>query len=193
MTSIAGIGEPLRGVATSGMKPKAVLAAVRGRHPGATKKEVVRAAFYALTESHGGNPEHLGDLHSFALMKRATEEDESVKAGKPRRKKPNGKATRSGGACQPLLTALDADADEATEGCAAGPAIAADLLQHRFQRHDALARPAVGPFQLVQDGIDSVRDGAVGHGGEIIDRMEAAAHRGHAPCHRSASETVQQL
>jgi hypothetical protein len=92
MASIAEIAETLRGVATSGMKPKAVLAAVRERHPEVTKKEVVRAAFYALTESHGSNPEHLGDLHSFALTERATEEDEPVKAGKLRRKKQDGKA-----------------------------------------------------------------------------------------------------
>ena len=34
---------------------------------GYAKKEVVRAAFYALTESHGDASEHLRDLHGFAI------------------------------------------------------------------------------------------------------------------------------
>ena len=63
------------------MKPKALLAAVRERHPEATKKEVVRAAFFALTE--GPN----GDLHGFALAERAVDEDDPLKAVKLRKKK----------------------------------------------------------------------------------------------------------
>lgn len=35
----------LRSLATAGMKPKDLLAATRERHPEASKKEVVRAAF----------------------------------------------------------------------------------------------------------------------------------------------------
>ncbi|CAX24338.1 protein of unknown function [Methylorubrum extorquens DM4] len=64
-----------------------MLAAVRERHPEATKKEVVRAAFYALTESHGDAPQHLLDLHGFAITERAPDDDEPVKPAKLRRKK----------------------------------------------------------------------------------------------------------
>ncbi|MFY9290128.1 MAG: hypothetical protein WAP03_05470 [Methylorubrum rhodinum] len=81
MASIEELANTLRGVATSGMKPKALLAAVRERHPETTKKEVVRAAFYALTE--GPN----ADLHAFALTERAVDEDEPVRAAKLRKKK----------------------------------------------------------------------------------------------------------
>ncbi|WP_437872054.1 hypothetical protein ACSD7O_07965 [Methylorubrum extorquens] len=87
MASIEEIAATLREVATSGMKPKALLSAVRERHPEATKKEVVRAAFYALTEGRDDRHEHLDNLHSFALTERATEEDEPVRSGKLRKKK----------------------------------------------------------------------------------------------------------
>jgi hypothetical protein len=84
MASIEELAKTLRGVAASGMKPKALLAAVRERHPEATKKEVVRAAFCALAEGQSGDP---GDLHSFALAERAVDDDEPVKAAKLRKKK----------------------------------------------------------------------------------------------------------
>lgn len=87
MASLEAIANTLRSVAVSGMKPKALLAAVRERHPEVTKKEVVRAAFYALTESQGDTPEHLRDLHSFAITERAPDDDEPVKASKLRKKK----------------------------------------------------------------------------------------------------------
>lgn len=67
MASIEALADPLRRVATSGMKSKELLGAVRERHPEATKKDVVRAAFFALTESHGSSAEHARDLHSFAI------------------------------------------------------------------------------------------------------------------------------
>nr|WP_246681784.1 hypothetical protein [Methylobacterium sp. L1A1] len=89
MASIEELAKTLREVAASGMKPKALLAAVRGLHPEATKKEVVRAAFYALAEGQSGNH---GDLHSFALTERAVDDDEPVKAAKLRKKKKDRKA-----------------------------------------------------------------------------------------------------
>lgn len=45
------------------MKPKDLLSAVRERHPNATKKEIVRAAFYALIESHGVSSVQAQNLH----------------------------------------------------------------------------------------------------------------------------------
>lgn len=87
MASIEELANTLRGVAASGMKPTALLAAVREQHPEATKKEVVRAAFYALTQGQCSDAGHLGELHSFALTERAVDEDEPVKAAKLRKKK----------------------------------------------------------------------------------------------------------
>lgn len=84
MASIEELANTLRGVAASGMKPKALLAAVREKYPEATKKEVVRAAFYALAEGQSGDH---GELHSFALSERAVDDDEPVKAAKLRKKK----------------------------------------------------------------------------------------------------------
>lgn len=98
MPSLEAIADTLRSVAASGMKPKALLAAVRERHPEVTKKEVVRAAFYALTESHGDAPELLRDLHGFAVTERAPDDDEPVKAAKLRKKK---KERKAGAAEQP--------------------------------------------------------------------------------------------
>lgn len=60
---------------------------MRERHPDATKKETVRAAFYALTDSHDGRPEHARDLHSFAITERAFDDDEQVKRSRLRNKK----------------------------------------------------------------------------------------------------------
>ena len=93
MASIEELANTLRGVAVSGMKPKALLAAVRERHPEATKKEVVRAAFYALAEGQGGDH---GELHSFALAERAVDDDEPVKAAKLRKKKKDRKSAPEG-------------------------------------------------------------------------------------------------
>ncbi|GJE74080.1 hypothetical protein [Methylorubrum suomiense] len=84
MASIEELANTLRRVATSGMKPKALLAAVREKYPEATKKEVIRAAFYALAESQSGDH---SELHSFALAERCGDEDDPVRAAKLRRKK----------------------------------------------------------------------------------------------------------
>lgn len=84
METLAGT---LRSLATAGMKPKDLLAATRERHPEASKKEVVRAAFYALIDSHAADPEATKDLHSFTLAERGSEEHAAPEAAKPRKKK----------------------------------------------------------------------------------------------------------
>ncbi|SFL18997.1 hypothetical protein [Methylorubrum salsuginis] len=94
MASIEELAKTLRGIAATGIKPKALLAAVRERHPEATKKEVVRAAFYAVAEGQSGDH---SDLYDFALAERAVDDDEPVKAAKlPKKKnrktKPSGEA-----------------------------------------------------------------------------------------------------
>lgn len=96
MASLAAIADTLRSVAAPGMKPKALLTAVRERHPGATKKEIVRAAFYALTEGHGDHAEHHRELHSFAITERAFDDEEPVRASKLRKNKKAPKGTSEG-------------------------------------------------------------------------------------------------
>ena len=86
MASIAEIAATMRDVVTPGMKPKEIRAAIREKHPEASKKEIVRAAFYALAEAPAGA---LADLHGFALSERGADEeaDTVVPARKRKRKK----------------------------------------------------------------------------------------------------------
>jgi hypothetical protein len=86
-TTIETLAGTLRSLATAGMKPKDLLAATREKHPDARKKEVVRAAFDALIDSHAGDPEAVKGLHSFALKERGSEEHVAPEAGEPRKKK----------------------------------------------------------------------------------------------------------
>jgi hypothetical protein len=89
MASIEEIAATLRSIATPGMKPKALRAAIRERYPEANKKEIVRAAFYAMTETSPVGQDALPDLHNFALSERAGDEDAdaALKVGKRKAKK----------------------------------------------------------------------------------------------------------
>jgi hypothetical protein len=57
-------------LATPGMKHKELLRAVRAEHPKASKKEIVRAAFYALIGTADADPGKAQQLQSFALAER---------------------------------------------------------------------------------------------------------------------------
>lgn len=70
MASIQEIASALRSLATPGIKPKALRAAVRERYPHASKKEIVRAAFFALADASSASPDGLTELHDFALTER---------------------------------------------------------------------------------------------------------------------------
>jgi hypothetical protein len=89
MPAITELAETLVRLAKPGMKPKELLAAVREQHPESTKKEVVRAAFYALAEGHRMDPERARDLHGFAIGARAADEEVPIRRGKLRKKKPS--------------------------------------------------------------------------------------------------------
>lgn len=71
MATIQDIAAALRSLAKPGMKPKALRAAIRERFPDATKKEIVRAAFYAVTDEPSTS-----ELHHFALVERVAEDNE---------------------------------------------------------------------------------------------------------------------
>jgi len=89
MTSTEEIAATLRSIATPGMKPKAIRAAVREKHPEASKKEIVRAAFFAVTESASTDQGATSELHNFALAERVAEENADVvlRVGKRKKKK----------------------------------------------------------------------------------------------------------
>lgn len=80
MSDSEQLAATLRQVAQANMKPKELIAAVRQRHPEATKKQIVRAAFYALTQDSHDNREQDQQLHEFALAERAIDEETPVVA-----------------------------------------------------------------------------------------------------------------
>jgi hypothetical protein len=88
MASIEELAAALRTIATPGMKPKALRAAIRKRYPDATKKEIVRAAFHAVTETAPAAHRNVAELHEFGLAERFSgdEVDGIPTAGKRKRK-----------------------------------------------------------------------------------------------------------
>jgi hypothetical protein len=88
MASTKDIAATLWTAVKPGMKPKELYAAVRERHPEASKKEIVRAAFYALTDSPISGSQVLTDLHNFALVERGQDDgaDTAATVGEYRKK-----------------------------------------------------------------------------------------------------------
>lgn len=78
MASIQQLATTLQGLAGPGIQRKELIAAVRERHPKASKKDIVRAAFYALTSAVDGDVERAQRLHDFALSHRAEDEAEPL-------------------------------------------------------------------------------------------------------------------
>lgn len=98
MVPIETLSATLKSVAAPGMTPKALRAAVRKKHPEASKKDVVRAAFYALTEAHAQDSHRLSALYDFALAERAPDDGPSVTFSARRAKKRPRSAERAGAA-----------------------------------------------------------------------------------------------
>jgi len=73
--SLEAISDTLLKVVTPGIKPKRLIALVREEHPKASKKDVVRAAFYALIAHSDATPDAARELHDFALNQRNADED----------------------------------------------------------------------------------------------------------------------
>ncbi|BAQ45933.1 MULTISPECIES: hypothetical protein [Methylobacterium] len=90
MSDIQVLAATLRKLAKPGIKRKDLIAAVRNEHPDATNKEIVRAAFYALTHDADADPEQTHHLHAFALTERAGDEEDvplTERLGKKERRK----------------------------------------------------------------------------------------------------------
>ncbi|KAB1069334.1 hypothetical protein [Methylobacterium planeticum] len=78
MSSIQAIAATISSLVAPGKKPKGLIAAVREQHPDASKKDIVRAAFYALIEHKDGGTEQAKHLQEFALGERAIEDEDAV-------------------------------------------------------------------------------------------------------------------
>ncbi|KAB1071538.1 hypothetical protein [Methylobacterium planeticum] len=78
MSSIQAIAATISSLVAPGKKPKALIAAVREQHPGASKKDIVRAAFYALIEQKNGATEQAKHLQESDLGERAIEDEDAV-------------------------------------------------------------------------------------------------------------------
>lgn len=77
MPKIEELAATLQGLAGPGIKRKELIAAVREKHPKASKKDIVRAAFFALTSPVDGDVERAQRLHDFALKARIDEDEET--------------------------------------------------------------------------------------------------------------------
>lgn len=75
MSRIEKLAATLNVVARPGRKPKEVIAEVRRQHPKASKKDVVRAAFYVLTEAGTLDESKSQALHELAISQRAPGDD----------------------------------------------------------------------------------------------------------------------
>lgn len=89
MASIQEIAAALRSIAAPGMKPKALRAAIRKKYPDARKKEIVRAAFYAVAETASADRGPASEPHDFSLVERIAEDNagEVSRVGKTKKKK----------------------------------------------------------------------------------------------------------
>lgn len=75
MSRIQKLATTLSAVACPGMKLKEIIAEVRRQHPKASKKDIVRAAFYALIEAGKVDGGKSQALHELAITQRAPGDD----------------------------------------------------------------------------------------------------------------------
>lgn len=90
MSKIETLAATVSACAVPGSKPKEIIAAVRERHPEVSKKDVVRAAFYALTGGDILDSEKSLQIHNLAINERVADEAPAAapkKVRKPRAKK----------------------------------------------------------------------------------------------------------
>lgn len=64
------IANTIRDLAVPAMKPKALIDAVKQRHPKASRKEIARAAFLSVILSAEYDPEDTQALHDLAMETR---------------------------------------------------------------------------------------------------------------------------
>lgn len=81
--TIETIASTLHDLATPDMKPRTLIKAVREKHPGASKKDVIRAAFYAVITQADEDPEKADRLQAMAISERAAPDDDKAAAEEP--------------------------------------------------------------------------------------------------------------
>ena len=86
-TLIQTIASTVLDLATPDMKPKALIAAVREKHPEATKSDIVRAAFYAVISHADADPARSDRLQAMAITARSGDKD-GPKPKRTRKAKP---------------------------------------------------------------------------------------------------------
>ncbi|TLX04232.1 MULTISPECIES: hypothetical protein [Rhizobium] len=69
------LGETILKETRADITPKQLIKAVMKSNPQATRKEIVRAAFYAVIAHAGNEPEKAGILQDFAITQRANEDE----------------------------------------------------------------------------------------------------------------------
>ena len=69
------IAETIRKLAVPGMNPKALIDAVKEKHPKATKKDIARAAFLTVIMSAEFDPEDTQALHDLASETRDSDRE----------------------------------------------------------------------------------------------------------------------
>lgn len=69
------LGEAILKDVHGDVTPNQIIRAVRKKHPGITKKELVRAAFYALIAHADSHPEEISTWNDFAIMHRTSEDE----------------------------------------------------------------------------------------------------------------------
>jgi hypothetical protein len=63
-------------LASKDMSPKQLIDAVRKKHPDASKREITRAAFFAVIKSAEDTPDRTFDLHNLAMDARNNADNE---------------------------------------------------------------------------------------------------------------------
>ncbi|WP_041679172.1 hypothetical protein [Rhizobium etli] len=70
MSELARVAKTIDRLVRPGMKPKELIAAVRKKHPNISKKEITRAAFYAVIVAAEQKSDRVSDLHDMAVRTR---------------------------------------------------------------------------------------------------------------------------
>ncbi|NWJ25258.1 hypothetical protein [Rhizobium sp. RM] len=78
LREIEDIASTIRDLAVPDMKPKALIDAVKQRHPKASKKEIARAAFLSVILSAEYDPENTQALHDIAMEARDEQGDSEI-------------------------------------------------------------------------------------------------------------------
>lgn len=73
---VADMAETLIEVARPGITPKELFETVRRQHPRASRKEIARAAYFALINCAARNPEKACEMRALAVASRPTLSDD---------------------------------------------------------------------------------------------------------------------